>query len=216
MARSRAPEPVLVKKYGNRRLYDTSESRYVTLDELEARIRGGTDVRVVDARSGADLTQPTLAQIILEGRGAGRMLPVPLLTQLIRLGDEALAEFVGRWVSGALEAYLQARQGAQSLASYNPFATMPFDVAGSLARLFLQRGGPGVGAAPPPPPEPAPAKSEVDALRQELEDLKASLGDARSSPRRPAARRPRPGKAAPKKAPSRRKTGTRKGGRRKA
>ncbi len=212
MARRRAARPVLVKKYGNRRLYDTEESRYVTLDELEARIRAGADVEVVDAKTGTDLTQPTLAQIILEGRGAGRMLPVPLLTRLIRLGDEALAEFTGRWVSGALDVYLQARQGAQTLSNYNPFATMPFDFAGSLARMLLQRGGggftaPGYGGpvygAPPDPAPPAAApppasspeaeaaarsrdqrdqRDQMAELRAELDALKARLGGDDDAP----------------------------------
>jgi len=55
---------MLVKKYGNRRLYDTEQSRYVRLDEIAERIRDGADVQVVDAKSGADLTATTLAQII--------------------------------------------------------------------------------------------------------------------------------------------------------
>ncbi len=79
---------MLVKKYGNRRLYDTEQSRYVRLDEIAERIRAGADVQVVDAKTGADLTAPTLAQIIFEDRNAARLLPVPLLLQLIRMGDE--------------------------------------------------------------------------------------------------------------------------------
>jgi len=70
---------MLVKKYGNRRLYDTEESRYVRLNEIAERIRAGADVQVVDARTGTDLTAPTLAQIIFEDRNAARLLPVPLL-----------------------------------------------------------------------------------------------------------------------------------------
>jgi polyhydroxyalkanoate synthesis repressor PhaR len=99
---------MLVKKYSNRRLYDTEESRYITLDELAEKIRAGADARIVDASSGADLTQTTLTQIILEG-DAGHLLPVPLLLQLIRLGDDALAEFFGRYVGFALEMYLAAK-----------------------------------------------------------------------------------------------------------
>ena len=94
---------MLVKKYGNRRLYDTEQSRYLRLDELAERIRAGADVRVVDAKTDADLTAPTLAQIIFEDRNAARLLPVPVLLQLIRLGDDALGEFLGRYVSWALE-----------------------------------------------------------------------------------------------------------------
>ena len=156
---------MLVKKYGNRRLYDTEESRYVRLDEIAERIRGGADVQVVDARSGADLTAPTLAQIIFEDRNAARLLPVPLLVQLIRMGDEPLADFLGRYVSWALEMYLQARSGLGGLGSlYNPFSALrPFP-------------------APPPQerpraPEPAvpPGRDEVAELRREVAALRRGL-----------------------------------------
>ena len=70
---------VLIKKYSNRRLYDTEASSYLTQDELAEKIRSGADVRVMDAKSNEDLTQATLTQIIIEGRGAGKLLPVPLL-----------------------------------------------------------------------------------------------------------------------------------------
>src|SRR5437016_11516826 len=86
---------VLVKKYGNRRLYDTDQSKYITLEELAETVRQGKDVRVVDAKTGEDLTTATLAQIIIEWRGAARLLPQALLVQLIRMGDDSLAEFLG-------------------------------------------------------------------------------------------------------------------------
>jgi polyhydroxyalkanoate synthesis repressor PhaR len=153
---------MLVKKYGNRRLYDTEESRYVRLDEIADRIRGGADVQVVDAKSGADLTAPTLAQIIFEDRNAARLLPVPLLLQLIRMGDGPLAEFLGRYVSWALEMYLQARSGLGSL--YNPFSALrPFP-----APTPQERPRP----AETPPPE---ARDEVAELRREMAALRRSL-----------------------------------------
>lgn len=187
---------VVIKKYSNRRLYDTSDSRYITLEELAQKIRAGKDVRVVDAKSGDDLTQATLAQIILESRRAARLLPVPLLTQLIRMGDDALAEFFGKYMSWALEMYMHARTGAQAIAPFNPLATLPFTATNALARLFAN--GPGWnGKAPPPPPpvEHAPApeapgedapkddeaspaasdREDIAALRRELEDLKTAL-----------------------------------------
>lgn len=173
-------EPILIKKYGNRRLYDTSESRYVTQEELEGAIRGGQDVRVVDAKTGEDLTQSTLAQIILEGRRAAGLLPVPLLLQLIRMNDDALAEFMGRYLGATLEMYLEAKRGAQSLSPYLPMATMPFSAANAIARMWL-----GAGQMISPDPRPAPVavdagpdestQKEVAALRRELDELKASL-----------------------------------------
>jgi polyhydroxyalkanoate synthesis repressor PhaR len=137
-----AVPPVLIKKYGNRRLYDTGESRYLTLDELAAKIRSGLDVRIIDAKTNEDLTQATLAQIILESGSAARVLPVGLLTQLIRLGDDALGEFFGRYVSGALDLYLQGKRGAQQLAVYNPVAQLPIAATDALARMFMGAGLP--------------------------------------------------------------------------
>jgi polyhydroxyalkanoate synthesis repressor PhaR len=161
---------VLVKKYGNRRLYDTARSRYLTLEELAESIRQGEDVRVVDAKSGEDLTTATLAQIIVEGRGAARLLPRPLLLQLIRMGDDALAEFLGQYVSWALEVYLQTRQGLQSMGPFNPFS--PYAAGTGFTRMF---GGPPPRPEAAAPPAAAPAQSDVAALRRELEELKKSL-----------------------------------------
>jgi polyhydroxyalkanoate synthesis repressor PhaR len=162
---------VLVKKYGNRRLYDTARSRYLTLEELAESIRNGEDVRVVDAKTGEDLTTATLAQIIVEGRGAARLLPRPLLLQLIRMGDDALAEFLGQYVSWALEVYLQARQ---AISPFNPLAA--YAPGAGLSRMFGISPPPARAEPPAQQPSPgAPAETEVAALRREIDELKKSL-----------------------------------------
>jgi polyhydroxyalkanoate synthesis repressor PhaR len=80
-------EPILIKRYANRKLYDQGRSRYVTLEELEELIRQGREIRVVDAVSGEDLTSQTLAQIILDtARGRRSGLPAAFLHQLIQHG----------------------------------------------------------------------------------------------------------------------------------
>jgi polyhydroxyalkanoate synthesis repressor PhaR len=181
---------VLVKKYSNRRLYDTAESRYITMEELAQTIRSGRNVRVVDAKTHEDLTQQTLTQVILESGRAGRLLPIPLLHQLIRMDDDALAEFFGRYVSWALEMYMSAKSGAQALSPLNPFATLPFAATNAFARFFSA--GPGWNAPPPPeesyappPPVPTPVPSEdhpdqdraaIADLRREIEALKQAMG----------------------------------------
>jgi polyhydroxyalkanoate synthesis repressor PhaR len=180
--------PTVIKKYGNRRLYDTSESRYVTLEELEQRIRTGENVRVLDAKTDADLTQQTLAQIILESRGGAKLLPVPLLLQLIRMGDEALAEFFGRYMGAALEMYVQAQRGAQAISPYVPMATLPFSATNALARLILGAGQlvapepawpPPMAAPSAPPATPPPGapddEDDVATLRRELDELRREL-----------------------------------------
>ena len=121
---------VTIKKYSNRRLYDTSESQYVTLEELAAKIRSGVDVKVVDAKTDEDLTQAILTQIIMESRGASRLLPSRMLMQLIRMEDDALAEFFGQYMSWALSMYLRMKQTRQRISPFgqqSPFgAPNPF------------------------------------------------------------------------------------------
>lgn len=186
----------VVKKYSNRRLYDTDESRYITLDELAEKIQSGVDVQVVDAKTGEDLTQGTLTQIIIDGRGLATLLPVELLTRMIRMKDDALSEFLGKYMTMALDMYLQAKRGAQAVQPYFPLATMPFDAANALARMMgsgqmpwgMGGGGPVPGPpapapAPPSPPSPPPPPSsdpgassgDVAELRKELDELKQML-----------------------------------------
>ena len=181
---------MIVKKYSNRRLYDTVDSRYITLDELAHKIKNGTDVTVIDAKTEEDLTASTLTQIILESRGGARLLPVPFLTQLIRLENEALAEFFGRYMSWALEIYMRARTGAQALSPYVPLATVPFSATNALARMMMGGNpwaGPQQEPMPPPaqqaPPPPMAAVSPNDAvaeLRRELEALKKQVRKRKS------------------------------------
>src|SRR5262245_679289 len=93
----------VIKRYSNRKLYDTQESRYVTLEEIEEMIRGGKEISVVDASTGEDLTSVTLAQIILENeRNRRAALPSAFLHQLIKHG-EAWQEFVQRSMRSSLE-----------------------------------------------------------------------------------------------------------------
>ena len=93
----------VIKRYSNRKLYDTQESRYVTLDEIEEMIRAGKEISVVDAASGEDLTSVTLTQIILENERTHRgNLPSAFLHQLIKHG-EAWQEFVQRSMKSSLE-----------------------------------------------------------------------------------------------------------------
>jgi len=93
----------VIKRYSNRKLYDTQESRYVTLEEIEEMIRSGREVSVVDASSGEDLTAVTLTQIILENERSRRStLPTAFLHQLIKHG-EAWQDFVSRSMRSSLE-----------------------------------------------------------------------------------------------------------------
>ncbi|MFQ5881543.1 MAG: polyhydroxyalkanoate synthesis regulator DNA-binding domain-containing protein [Candidatus Methylomirabilales bacterium] len=78
---------VLIKKYSNRKLYDLSRSRYITLEEIAELIRQGNQVKIVDAQTQEDLTNITLVQILLEEEKRRNLLPVPFLHQLIKYGE---------------------------------------------------------------------------------------------------------------------------------
>jgi polyhydroxyalkanoate synthesis repressor PhaR len=197
---------VVIKKYGNRRLYDTGDSKYITLDELALKIRSGLDVRVLDAQTNEDLTQATLTQLLLETGHAAKFLPVQLLTQMIRLSDDHLAEFFSRYVTGALDVYLQAKRGVQNLSSFNPLTQVPVAATDALARMWMgspfgqyTQPPPGYSYpptqnfAPAPPPEQEPGdtavpvsgppdrNSDVAMMRRELDELKQAIRDGMSA-----------------------------------
>src|SRR5947199_7207602 len=106
------PAEIVIQKYGNRRLYDTAGSRYVNLDDLAQHVRAGREVRVVDAKTGQDLTRVTLTQIITEdAKDKPTGLPLELLRQLIVASDQTRQEFVMWYLKSAFDTY-QAVQDA--------------------------------------------------------------------------------------------------------
>jgi polyhydroxyalkanoate synthesis repressor PhaR len=100
-------EPVVVKKYANRRLYNTETSTYVTLDDLAAMVKAERDFVVYDAKSGDDLTHTVLTQIIVEQEsrvgGGGTMLPIPFLRQLIRFYGDSIGKMVPSYLQVSLD-----------------------------------------------------------------------------------------------------------------
>src|SRR5579862_9183239 len=107
--------PIVIKKYGNRRLYDTASSRYVNLDDLAAHIRAGRDLQVVDAKTGKDLTRVTLTQIITEdAKDKPTGLPLELLRQLIVASDEVRQEFVMWYLKSAFDTYEKVQGALQN------------------------------------------------------------------------------------------------------
>lgn len=105
----------LIKRYGNRKLYDVDASRYVTLDGIRALVQNGEDVRVVDNESGEDLTRVTFAQIIYEAEkrtNGGGMVSLPLLRRLVQFGDDAVRD-LRRGVERGREALESVREAAE-------------------------------------------------------------------------------------------------------
>lgn len=198
-AEAQAPkrEAVVVKKYANRRLYNTETSTYVTLEDLAKMVRGDRDFVVYDAKNGDDLTHAVLTQIIVEQEsreGGQALLPIPFLRQLIRFYDDSIARMVPSYLQFSLENFAkeQVRFREQFASAFtNP--TAAFDFYQKQARqnmaMFEQAmtmwtsfgpGGPGGPAKTPG----APATSDESAKtagqattpqRDELSDLKAQL-----------------------------------------
>ena len=95
----------LIKRYGNRKLYDTSESRYITLDEIARLVRSGNDVKVIDNENGDDLTAITFAQIILEEeKRRSSLISLGLLRELVQHGEDTLADLRNRVEKGVADA----------------------------------------------------------------------------------------------------------------
>ncbi len=106
MAKSDEKEPITIKKYANRRLYNTATSKYVTLDDLSQMVKAGEDFIVVDAKSGDDITRPVLTQIIFEEEAKGEnLLPVSFLRQLIHFYGDSLQSMVPNYLDASMSAF---------------------------------------------------------------------------------------------------------------
>src|SRR3984957_19881037 len=111
-AKAKGEAPVIIKKYANRRLYNTQTSSYVTLDHLAAMVKEGTEFEVRDARTGDDITRSVLTQIIFEEEAKGQsLLPIKFLRQLIRFYGDSLQSFVPGYLDMSMESFTK-NQGA--------------------------------------------------------------------------------------------------------
>ena len=181
MAASRSEDDVvIIKKYANRRLYDTESSSYITLERLAEMVRQKRQFKVVDAKSGDDLTRSVLAQIIMDEEARGtNMLPVNFLRQLITMYGDSMQSVVPHYLEASLEA-LQRNQSQFRDAMAGAFATNPFtELARRNMEMFTAAAGRGGAAGQPTRAESAPAESgtraELDALKAQLADLQRKL-----------------------------------------
>src|SRR5207344_2836337 len=148
----------VVKRYSNRKLYDTQESRYVTLDEIAEMIRAGKEISVVDAASGEDLTSVTLTQTILEAERSHRgNLPTAFLHQLIKHG-EAWQDFIQRSLRSSLDGIMTSQRESDRV-----------------LREWASRAGWLHGTPAEPKPEKRTEAAEGDALRDEVSALREQI-----------------------------------------
>jgi polyhydroxyalkanoate synthesis repressor PhaR len=178
-----AQPPVVVKKYANRRLYNTESSSYITLEHLAAMTREGRDFKVVDAKTEEDITHNVLTQIIMEEESRGQtMLPVPFLRQLIALYGDSMQAMVPGYLEASMDSFRrnqeQFKTAVEGAFAHSPFAEIAkrnlqmFEVA---AQAF-KPGANGVAATPgtavATAPTPATSKDdEIAALKAELSKL---------------------------------------------
>jgi len=167
MASAPGDDVVIIKKYANRRLYNTESSAYITLEHLAEMVRAKRQFKVVDAKSGEDITHNVLTQIIMEEEARGtNMLPVNFLRQLIAMYGDSMQGLVPQYLEASLEAFQrnqsQFRDAMAGALSGGPFA----ETAKRNMELFS--------AATGAKPEPANSKDE------ELAELKRQLAELQS------------------------------------
>ncbi|MEM8950601.1 MAG: polyhydroxyalkanoate synthesis repressor PhaR [Pseudomonadota bacterium] len=192
----------VVKKYANRRLYNTASSSYVTLDDLSKMVRDGEDFVVFDAKTGEDLTRSILTQIILEEDGKGRnLLPTSFLRQLIRYYDDSLRAFLPHYLEMSMENfssnqdqirhYFEDTVGRffplnqfedmtrQNIALFQQAATM-FGASGTAGTSERSDGANGAASTS----DDGDPEQEIQALNEKIESLQAELSKLVESQKR--------------------------------
>ncbi len=189
---SKAALPVVIKKYANRRLYNTETSSYITLEHLATMTREGRDFQVFDARSGDDITRSVLTQIVMEEESTGQtMLPVPFLRQIISMYGDSMQSMVPHYLEASMAAF------SENQAKFRDAALKPFEqLAKQNLALFqaaseMLSGRPGAAmsgmagktrtattpapAAPATPTAAANSDDELRALKSQMAALQARL-----------------------------------------
>jgi polyhydroxyalkanoate synthesis repressor PhaR len=192
--------PVIIKKYANRRLYNTQTSAYVTLDHLAQMVKDGTDFEVRDARTGDDITRQVLTQIIVEEENkGGHMLPIQFLRQLIHFYGDSLQSMVPGYLEMSMESftrnqdamrqkYADAFGGRLGFKDFEQLTKQNLAMFDRAMKMFSPFGQGGTPDREPPPPEytrangaPEPQGSERDeeirALKDQLAAMQRAIAD---------------------------------------
>lgn len=123
-------KPVTIKKYANRRLYDTETSAYITLEDLCKRVKSGRDFVVVDAKTGQDLTRQVLAQIIFEQETKGfTMLPTDFLRNVIQFYDHGMQDVMGNYLEASMKGFVTNQERLKSMFGKAMGEISPFNMA---------------------------------------------------------------------------------------
>ena len=178
-ASANADETIVVKKYANRRLYNTRSSSYITLDDLARMTREGIDFKVLDAKTGNDITRQILTQIIMEEESSGgeQMLPIGFLRQLISMYGHSMQAMMPQYLEASMENFRanQAKLQDAWKASMDPtafakLAETNMAMFKAAASAFMPKGD----TAQAPSAKPA---VDLDALRKQMAEMQRKLDE---------------------------------------
>jgi polyhydroxyalkanoate synthesis repressor PhaR len=187
--------PVIIKKYANRRLYNTQTSSYVTLDHLAQMVKEGTEFEVRDARTGEDITRSVLTQIIFEEEAKGQnLLPIQFLRRLIRFYGDSLQAFVPGYLDMTMESFSKNQDamkdriaeafggGNQTLENLTRQNLAMFERAMKMFSPFGMAAGPQKGEEParangPAPEAKAQPSEDITELKNEMEAMRRQLAE---------------------------------------
>ena len=176
-----ADDPIVIKKYANRRLYNTGTSSYITLDDLSKMTRDGVEFKVVDAKSGDDITHSILTQIIMEEEASGgeQMLPVSFLRQLIGMYGNSMQAMMPAYLEASMQHFREnqkkfagAFQGTPGGDAFAKLAETNMAMFKAAAEAFMPQDKP---AAEGPAEAPARSPDELTALREQMAAMQAQL-----------------------------------------
>ncbi len=179
--------PVVIKKYANRRLYNTQTSSYVTLDHLAGMVKDGVEFEVQDARTGDDITRSVLTQIIFEEEAKGQnLLPIKFLRQLIRFYGDSLQAFVPGYLDMSMDSFTK-NQGAmrdriaEAMGGGNSMienlTRQNLAIFERATQMFSPFNAAAAGRKPDEPADEKPASSDVDALKREMEAMRRQISE---------------------------------------
>ena len=175
-------DPIVIKKYANRRLYNTQSSSYITLDDLSRMTREGIDFQVLDAKTGSDITHQILTQIIMEEESHGeQMLPISFLRQLISMYGNSMQALMPHYLEATMDNFranqMKLQETWKSSVGPEAFAKLAetnMKMFQAAASAFV----PGSKPAEPPPSKPA-TSGDLDALREQMAEMQRKLDELR-------------------------------------
>jgi polyhydroxyalkanoate synthesis repressor PhaR len=186
---AKSEEPIKIKKYANRRLYNTGTSTYVTLEDLATMVKSGENFTVEDAKTGEDITRAVLTQIIFEQEnkeGSQNLLPINFLRQLIRFYGDSMQMLVPRYLEVSLDSLTREqekfRQQISQAFGMGGFSAIEeqvrrnmelFERTFAMFAPFARQGGSGPSAEPDKPASNKP--DDIDELKRQMEEMQKRL-----------------------------------------